>query len=353
MNLCNEQTDDAIGEAISLIGRSALDFASGIGGVARARRVRDAWPARDEAAWRQIAEMGWFGMLVPEEQGGLALDARAVIVLGDVLGRTLMPEPVVPAIAGAALLASAGSAGLAAVIDGTRQIALAVARAELDCGLRATVVDATGCQVLVVADEQQQSIRLVDLTAPRVTRVDHECVDGSTLSEVAISRDAWRDAPLLSIDADAFAFAEDVMLLGDAAQLVGAMDAALELAVDYLKTRTQFGVPIGSFQALQHRAASAYVEIAACRSLVGEASRAFVACGESRTRRMAAAAAKARTADAAMRVMDACVQFHGAIGFADEHNVGLYYRRAMVLCARRGNATAQYARYASLAAAHA
>jgi alkylation response protein AidB-like acyl-CoA dehydrogenase len=336
-------------EEIAMISRSALEFAKGMGGVARARKVRDQWPKTDADAWRHITEMGWFGALVPESQGGLGLDARALAALGEAIGSVLMLEPVVPAIAGAYLLAHAGVGAhtlLQATLEGNCRPGLAYARRAAG-GLRVTVADIGERTTLVVAAQDDSRIGLIDLGAAGVTRVDHECVDGSTLSDVTVTLDVWRNGESLTVDADAFAFAIDLMLLGDAAQLVGAMDSALALAVEYLKTRSQFGAPIGSFQALQHRAASAYVDIAGSRALLGEAARAFSVPAK---RRRAAAAVKARASDAAMRVMNACVQFHGAIGFADEHDIGLFYRRAMVLTARGGNASEQYDRYAALSA---
>ncbi|MGK6305770.1 acyl-CoA dehydrogenase family protein [Variovorax sp. DT-64] len=118
--------------------------------------------------------------------------------------------------------------------------------------------------------------------------------------------------------------------LGDAAYLCGLMDAALQLALDYMRLRRQFGVPIGSFQALQHRASAAHVDASATRALVHEAARAFGSVRET----WAAAASVHRAAAAALRVAKEVVQFHGAVGFADEHDAGLYLRRAMTVGAR-------------------
>ncbi len=108
------------------------------------------------------------------------------------------------------------------------------------------------------------------------------------------------------------------------------MESALKLALDYLRLRHQFGVAIGSFQALQHRAASCHVDAQATQALVGEAASAL---GGPRGA-WAAAASLHRAAAAALRITQEVVQFHGAIGFADEHDAGLYLRRAMALSAR-------------------
>ena len=141
----------------------------------------------------------------------------------------------------------------------------------------------------------------------------------------------------------AFEALADALCIGRAAQLVGLMSAALDLTVEYLKTREQFGRPIGSFQALQHRAATAYVDITASRSLLYEACRAFGTAKQGR----AAAAAGARACGAALRVTQECVQLHGAIGFADEYDLGLFLRRAMALVGAAGGEIHHQRRYAA------
>src|SRR5690606_26281717 len=114
--------------------------------------------------------------------------------------------------------------------------------------------------------------------------------------------------------------------------LLGAMNAALKLAVDYLKVRKQFGVVIGTFQALQHRAASAHVRVQSSRALVIEACLAFGTPKQT----LAAAMVKAHVSDAALAVVKDAVQLHGAIGFTDEHDVGLFFRRVVALAAAWG-----------------
>jgi alkylation response protein AidB-like acyl-CoA dehydrogenase len=124
----------------------------------------------------------------------------------------------------------------------------------------------------------------------------------------------------------------DPLRLGYAAELVGLMDEARRRTVVYLTVRKQFGSPIGSFQAIQHRAASLYVELLACRSLVYEAGRAY-----RRARQSAAALmAKARVSHASRSVLHECVQFHGAMGYVEEHDIGLYFRRGTALGAAGG-----------------
>jgi alkylation response protein AidB-like acyl-CoA dehydrogenase len=162
-----------------------------------------------------------------------------------------------------------------------------------------------------------------------------------------VSEAAWDAAPTLAEGADArraFEGGRDMLLLALAAALVGVMDEALQQSLEYMKVRQQFGNAIGSFQALQHRAASCHVQVQAARALVYEACKADSAA----SRALACAAAKGRASAAALAVTKECVQFHGAIGFADEHNIGLYLRKAMVLAARMGGEVQQRRRYAEL-----
>jgi alkylation response protein AidB-like acyl-CoA dehydrogenase len=123
--------------------------------------------------------------------------------------------------------------------------------------------------------------------------------------------------------------------------MVGLMHEALQITLGYMALRKQFGQPIGAFQALQHRAASCYVSMVSTRATVHEACRSLA---QPALLHRAAAIAKAAVSDAALHVTKECVQFHGAIGFTDEHDIGLFLRRAMTLAARQGNARDQRAR---------
>jgi alkylation response protein AidB-like acyl-CoA dehydrogenase len=135
-----------------------------------------------------------------------------------------------------------------------------------------------------------------------------------------------------------------------AAELRGVMTRALEMSLDYLRTRVQFGKPIGAFQALQHRAADLYVQQQLAAAVLDEALRALDAGAAPRARAMQASRAKARCADAASRITREAIQLHGAIGFTDEYDAGLYLKRALVVSAWLGGPTYHRRRYAALAA---
>ena len=124
--------------------------------------------------------------------------------------------------------------------------------------------------------------------------------------------------------------------VGIAAEISGALDSALALTTDYVTQRQQFGKPLGSFQALQHRAADCFVDIELNRSLV---YRVFSAWDAGQCHPAMVSAAKARTSRSALSVTRAALQLHGAIGYTDEHDIGLYYKRAIALAALYGNET--------------
>lgn len=330
----------AISEHARPIADSAFEFAAGSGGLARARRMRDNWPSHDAGVWKQMAELGWLGICVPEEQGGLGLGAGDMCVLLESVGSLLVPEPLVPSIAAAALLADCDTdvarGLLEELISGRRVLVPVRVAGEFPLKLSHVPDCHTHAGLLVCLDAGEQSeLRLVPSDAGGVTVRMAECVDGGSLSEVTVDHAAWESAQLVARGVGVQAAAEkadDLMLFGYSSFLVGLMDAALKMTLSYLQIRQQFGVPIGTFQALQHRAVNCHVDISASRALLYEACLA----ASTGKRGQAASAVKARASAAALRVTKECVQFHGAIGFADEHDIGLYLRKAMTLAARMG-----------------
>src|SRR5262249_47551933 len=138
---------------------------------------------------------------------------------------------------------------------------------------------------------------------------------------------------------------QDILTLGAAAELVGLAAAALDVTLDYVKLRQQFGRPIGSFQVLQHRAVDGFIDVELDRSLVYRVLAAWDA-GERHPAMVAAA--KARASRSALQVTRAALQMHGAIGYTDEHDIGLYYKRALTLAARYGGELAQAAAFSDL-----
>ena len=147
----------------------------------------------------------------------------------------------------------------------------------------------------------------------------------------------------------ALALALEHAMTAASAELLGVMDSALTLTLEYLRTRVQFGKPIGSYQALQHRAVDLYIQKELSRAALAAAIATLddPTCTPER-RATAASGVKARASQAALAICNEALQMHGAIGFTDEYDLGLYLNRALVLSAWLGNASAHRRRYSSL-----
>uniref|UniRef100_UPI0039EEE6A6 acyl-CoA dehydrogenase family protein n=1 Tax=Bordetella sputigena TaxID=1416810 RepID=UPI0039EEE6A6 len=331
---------------LRMIGESAAHFAAAQAGPAVARAIHEGGASWDMKDWKGIADLGWFGIAVPEARDGLGWFAPSAVVVAEEAGRALMMPPVAAGIVAAGILAQGGDAAHAVLEDALRGDALVVpapVTGDGDGAHVATLVpDAATATHWLLATGVGSSFeaRLVrkDTVGTRYeTRV---AVDGSTLADVRVTASAWRDAPVV-LDGEpgmlAWRRGRHLLWLLDAAYLSGLAQEALKLALDYMRLRRQFRVPIGSFQALQHRAAMCHVDSKASRALVHEAARAW----GGRREDWAAAAAQHRAAACALRVTKEVVQFHGAIGYADEHDAGLYLRRAMTVGARHGRDVAR------------
>jgi alkylation response protein AidB-like acyl-CoA dehydrogenase len=323
----------------------------GAGGLDRVRRLQAASMSFDAEAWAQLAAHGWLGASVPEAQGGVGLTLGEIVLLLEHAGKRLMPEPLVLALGAANFLARCNAAparqllaGLVAgkpicvpvggEMSGEGRSPLKPDSAQRLTGTTAYVSDGHVGEVFLV--QLDSVVYAVTRDAPGVVIESEETVDGGSITRLRFDGVKLTDLTLLQNgpEADsAFAAATDLMRLGYAALLVGLMDEALDTTVAYLKDRRQFGVAIGSFQALQHRAASLYVIIKSTRALLYEAAKA----GAER-RSVAALGAKAYAAKAAMQTVQECVALHGAIGYTEEYKMSLFFRRAMALAVAGGDA---------------
>jgi alkylation response protein AidB-like acyl-CoA dehydrogenase len=288
--------------------------------------VRAAWDAPagqlDRRAWDALAEMGVLSVLVPEEDGGLGLDFTSLVLVLEETGRVALPHPVVDTAAVAAPLAGADLGIVAACLGG----APVVCAQDADRFL----VDHEGALLLLPRDGVQlEPLDTVDRSRrlARITGVKRA-------SAVIVSE---RAADL----EDAF----DRGALGAAAQLVGLAQAMLDLTVGYAKERQQFGVPIGSFQAVKHHLADALKAIAFARPATYRA--AWSVANDVPAKRRDVAMAKAMASDAAQLVGRAALQCHGAIGYTVEYDLHLYLKRTWALARSWGDAAWHRDRVAS------
>ena len=334
-------------ESLRLIRDSAAAIAPR-GDLRRLRALRWTELGYDPAVLRQMGEMGWIGLRVPEAAGGAGLGIAELCVVAEEIGAALAPEP---------LIACATSATLhpdAAVLAGGAVVPLAWQERPDALGAAPETVFAngavTGRKLFVPASGA--SAFLVTTTAG-LARVEHDA-PGVTL-DLAWLQDGGHtatltldNAPASSVPGDPADALEDATL-ATAAMLLGVMEQAFTITLDFLRTRQQFGKPIGSFQALQHKAADLKLQVELTRASVEAAAATIDAGAAPAVRQAAVSRAKARAASAAMLVTRQAVQLHGGVGYTDEYDVGLYLRRAMVLSNQYGSAAAHRARFARLA----
>ena len=374
----------ALTEDQELLAKTAADFVAERSPVARVRKLRDEKDPLgfSRELWREMAGLGWVGIPFPEWAGGAGMGLADLAVVLEALGRSLAPEPFLSSVllGGQAVLLGGSEAQrkdvLPALCSGDRVLALAfqeegsrydvhriATRAEASAGgwtlsgRKIQVLDAGASDQIVVAartagDERDPAgITLFVLSSKtqglRVRpqhRIDSRGAAIVELESVA----AGRGDVLGEVGAGGALLEQSVdrATVGLCAEMLGLMAEAFDRTLAYLKARVQFGVPIGSFQALKHRAALCFIEIELSRSAVMAAARAIDAGADDA--RQLVSVAKARCSDAAIRVTNEAVQMHGGIGMTDEHDIGFYMKRARVAELSFGDAAWHRDRYARL-----
>lgn len=346
---------------------SAATFSGRRGGADRLRHLRQSDAKIDREIWSQAAEAGWLAVLASEDAGGLALGITDQCLVSEELGKGLIPEPVAAVAAVARAIGDNERAG--AILGGEKIVLPALMESARSVGDEPPAVTSssdngdttldgvkTGIPCPADADEFLVSATGTDgIVLVAVHRDDVEIAQDDTLDGGAIGTITLSGAPGQVVagpnEAPAvIASLLDALHLTNAAELLGIMEAAQNITVDYLKTREQFDKPIGAFQALQHRAVDNLAAIEMSRSLIFQAAGALDGGGGAPG---LASAALSRAAKSALDVCKSAIQMHGGIGFTDEHDIGLYLKRAMTLSARYGNAGMHRKRYAEFAELHA
>lgn len=352
--------------------------------VAALRKLRDSGNADgfDRAAWREICEMGWAGILIPEAYGGSEMGYGSLGLVLEETGRTLTASPLVAsALAATSALLLGGSeaqkqAWLPRIASGETIATLAVdetahhapERITLEgaprndgwalSGRKLFVLDGGAADLLIVAartsgrpgERQGITLFLVPGDAKGLTRHKLKTVDSRGAADLSFDGVILgAEAVLGAVDRgfDILEATLDRARAGLAAEMLGTATQAFEITLDYLKTRTQFGQVIGTFQALQHRAAKMFTEIELARSCV-EAALAAIDAGANDVPALASLA-KAKAGDALHLLSNEIVQMHGGIGMTDAHDAGLYLKRARTAEAAFGGSSYHRDRYAKLA----
>lgn len=341
---------------------AARDFFREQAPVARLRKQRDAKQnGRDPELWGEIAGLGFAGVIIPEEFGGAGLGYVALGAVLEEAGRTLVASPLhSSALAGAGALLLAGTDAQKAewlpkiasgevvatiAIDEAAHHAPAKSKLKFEggklSGEKKYVADGHIAHLIIVA--AADALYLVKADAAGVTRRELVTADSRGAADISFDGAA---AEKMNGGADVIDAILDRARIGLAAEMVGQASEAFEITSEYLKTRKQFGQVIGGFQALQHRAAKLFTDLELTRSCVLAALDALDR-GDKRIAEYASLA-KARASETVHLATNEMVQLHGGIGMTDEHDAGLYLKRARVAEALYGGASFHRDRYAAL-----
>jgi alkylation response protein AidB-like acyl-CoA dehydrogenase len=341
--------------------------------VERFRKLRDTERGWEPAMWERMGEFGWLAVAYPEDQGGFGGRFVDMALILEQLGRGLVPEPYIASVVLAGgLISRLGTASqieqyLAPMIEGRTSLALAYAERQSrynlgDCltsasrsgdsytlqGEKVWVLNGHAAEEIVVAartageqlDEDGLTLFVVDAKAPGLTRTPVNGMDGQRTAllnfdgvEVPAERVLGEEGRGL----EPLEWAIDRGAAAACAEGLGEIQELFERTVAYLKERRQFGVPIGTFQALQHRAADMFIETELCRSTMTLA--AIQADSEDPDERKAdVSAAKLQLHRGGWYVQASAIQLFGGIGVTDEQDEGLFFKRLRVLNGLFGDA---------------
>jgi alkylation response protein AidB-like acyl-CoA dehydrogenase len=326
------------------IKRTARDFLAARYPLAEVRRLAEDERGFTDEQWQQLVELGWSGVIVPEERGGLGLGVVELIVIAEEMGYALAPSPWFSTTCATLMLIAAGTDAqqerwLGPAAEGEARGTLAVwdegagwapdhSEAELSSDgtiscTKIAVPDAAWADFLIVSGADRRHY-LVEREADGVA-IEPETAIDPTRKLFRVKLDGAAAEPIDGTPEQvAAAYATIVTIL--AAENVGAGQRAMEMAVEYAKDRSQFDRPIGSFQAVSHRCAQMLLEVEGARSLSYWA--AWALDHEPASGPQAASMAKAYAGDAGFRVSASSLQVHGGIGFTYEHDLHFFLKRA-------------------------
>ncbi|MCH2068395.1 MAG: acyl-CoA dehydrogenase family protein [Shimia sp.] len=306
-------------------------------------------PYHDPALWDQLVELGALYALAPEDAGGMGGSGFDISVVFEALGKALCPEPVLGALMASRLLAAAG-ADQEALLTGVTRYAVGIteidAPYELDqiatvatakgdgftlSGRKSTVYGGQVADVVLVAAKHGDGLGVFAVNASDANVTGYGMMDGGGAAEVLLD-----DTPATLVLSDAEAALQDAVNAGIVAlcaEAVGAMEVTHATTVDYFKQRKQFGIPIGKFQVLQHRAVDMLTEIEQARSITIKAAAELGGDDASKYASMA----KNMIGRAARLVAEESIQMHGGIAMTWEYAVSHYAKRLIMLDAQLGD----------------
>lgn len=373
----NDETNSERAETLRLLKESVVAFAANESPLKRARALRGAEPDFSLAFWRKLADQGWTGLLVDEQQGGFGLGFAEMAVVVEQIAARVAPEPLVPTAVFAARLLQCCPEGelrarlLSSLAKGDLIVAVAWQEtpAQADpCSVQThTVPDGDGvrlsgekrfirpgtaCEGFIVSALVEGGLALywMPREVPKLVIETELQADGSRAARLRFDGVRLNADHCLASSAaapEALVRAFDETLVMASVELLAVSRAMLAMTLDYLHTRVQFGKPIGSFQALKHRAVDLFIQQELTSAIVAQAISMLDGNAGVKERAAIASRAKARASNTSLAIAREAVQMHGAIGFTDEYDLGLYFNRALVLSAWLGNGLIHRRRFAA------
>jgi len=365
--------DFGFSEEQEMLRSMARDFLAKECPMTWVRQMMDDDRGITDAVWSKMAELGWMGLILPEEHGGSGLGFVDLIVVLEEMGRSVMPGPFFStAVVGAVALLEGGSAAqqaewLPRLAAGDLRVAFAhlepsarqdpdgvqVTATQHEGGLRVDgtklfVGDAVGADLLVTVTRapgtsgvEGVQVVLVDAATAGVTITPLKTMDQTRkLAEIRFEGVSVPAGRVLERAGGGWPLVERIVdrgKVGLCAEMCGGAARVLEMSVDYAKVREQFGRPIGSFQAIQHKCANMLVEVESSKSITYYA--AWAVANDVPDAPLAAAMAKAYCSDAYRHTAAEGIQIHGGIGFTWEHDMHLFFKRAKSAEVTFGDAT--------------
>lgn len=356
-----------LNEDQNILKDTAKEFCADNTPISQLRKLRDedSPDGFDRATWKSMSELGWAGIPFPEDFGGLGFGYKGLGVVTEELGRNLAASPLFASVwLGGTILNLGGSDAqkrelLTKVASGELLLALALEESHRHSpyGVSATATSADGSltisgnktfvldghvadKLIVVArssgnagDRDGLTLALVDRDADGVSVTRTKMVDSRNAANIELSNvSVGADAVIGEVGqgAEVLDAALDIARIGLSAEMLGSAQECFDRTVSYLKEREQFGVPIGSFQALKHRAANMFCEIELSKSVVLESLTALDEGRESNEIAILASLAKSKVGEMFHTVSREGIQMHGGIGMTDEFDIGFYLKRAAV-----------------------
>ena len=345
-----------LSESQQILRNNARKFFAAECPIQEVRRVMDTPTAHDPRLWSKMTEQGFAGVIFPEEHGGMGLGKIELALLMEEMGRALVPGAFLSTISAAAIVDACGSDEqkrryLDPVCAGQALAAVAITEKSIHAPATESGGTLTGEKHFVADAAIADYLVVVGKTSAWVVERAAAGLDITPLAGMDLTRRIY-SVKFDKTPAQALAnpsrvnYALEIATVCIAAELVGGMQRVLDLAVEYAKTRKQFGKPIGQFQAVQHQLADSYLETESARSAAYYAAWALEEGAPDAS--VAVSIAKMYASDAARNVGNRGIQVHGGMGFTWENDVHLYYRRFKADETALGDATWHRERIARL-----